>query len=91
MADEKQIHEHDNDRKGSFGSLGHNKKSSITSIKPEYAAISLDGTVVNASGHPDQLNRHFGLLAICGMALTVDSAWVVLGLSLSLSIGRRVV
>ncbi|RFU28996.1 hypothetical protein B7463_g7338, partial [Scytalidium lignicola] len=41
---------------------------------------------INASGHPDQLNRQYGILSICGMALTVDNAWVVIGSSLTVSI-----
>lgn len=46
------------------------------------------GEVVNASGHPDQLKRHFGLLSICGLALTIDNAWVALGGSIAVSISQ---
>ncbi|KAL9623982.1 MAG: hypothetical protein Q9160_001735 [Pyrenula sp. 1 TL-2023] len=49
-------------------------------------AITLSGEVVNASGHRDQLSRQYGLLSICGLALTVDNAWIAIGTSLSLSI-----
>ncbi|MCJ1290662.1 hypothetical protein MMC34_002204 [Xylographa carneopallida] len=42
--------------------------------------------VVNASGHKDQLSRQYGLLSICGLALTIDNAWVALGGSLTVSI-----
>ena len=42
--------------------------------------------VVNASGHKDQLTRQYGLLSICGLALTIDNAWVALGGSLTVSI-----
>ncbi|OAP63822.1 hypothetical protein AYL99_03049 [Fonsecaea erecta] len=48
--------------------------------------ISLEGEIVNASGHVDQLNRQYGLLSILGLALTVDNAWVALGTSLAVSI-----
>ncbi|EJD35384.1 hypothetical protein AURDEDRAFT_130653 [Auricularia subglabra TFB-10046 SS5] len=41
---------------------------------------------VNASGHRDQLRRQYGLLDICATALVVDSAWVVLGGSVVISI-----
>ncbi|KAK4998864.1 hypothetical protein LTR66_001997 [Elasticomyces elasticus] len=41
---------------------------------------------INASGHQDQLQRHYGLLSICGLALTIDNAWVALGGSLSIAI-----
>jgi choline transport protein len=54
----------------------------------ENAAITLDGHVVNASGHRDQLTRQYGLLSICGLALNVDNAWVALGTSLAVSIGQ---
>jgi len=41
---------------------------------------------INASGHRDQLDRHYGILSICGMALTVDNAWVAIGTSLNVAI-----
>ena len=44
------------------------------------------GEIVNASGHRDQLQRHYGLLSICGLALTIDNAWVGLGGSIAVSI-----
>lgn len=50
--------------------------------------ISKEGEIINASGHPDQLTRQYGLLSICGLALTIDNAWVALGGSLTLSLGR---
>lgn len=49
-------------------------------------SIVQDGEVVNASGHRDQLQRHYGLLSICGLALTIDNAWVALGGSIAVSI-----
>ena len=44
------------------------------------------GEIVNASGHRDQLQRHYGLISICGLALTIDNAWVALGGSIAVSI-----
>lgn len=44
------------------------------------------GEVINASGHRDQLKRQYGLLSICGLALTIDNAWVALGGSITVSI-----
>ncbi|MCJ1417718.1 hypothetical protein MMC32_004063 [Xylographa parallela] len=55
---------------------GHDRKVSIVHGEE----------VVNASGHKDQLKRHYGLLSICGLALTIDNAWVALGGSLTVSI-----
>jgi len=48
--------------------------------------ISREGEVINASGHKDQLARQYGLLSICGLALTIDNAWVALGGSLTISL-----
>lgn len=52
------------------------------------SAIGSAGEVLNASGHRDQLNRQYGILSICGMALTVDNAWVAIGTSLNVAICR---
>ena len=48
--------------------------------------VSKDGHLVNASGHRDQLQRQYGLLSICGLALTIDNAWVAFGGSLSVGV-----
>ena len=64
------------------------KRPSFADVEKEQTVITLDGQLVNASGHRDQLKRQYGLFAICGMALTIDNAWVVLGTSLSISIGK---
>lgn len=49
-------------------------------------SVTKEGTVVNCSGHPDQLQRQFGLLSICGLALTINSAWIAFGGSLNVSV-----
>jgi choline transport protein len=43
-------------------------------------------SLINASGHRDQLDRQYGILSICGMALTVDNAWVAIGTSMNVAI-----
>ena len=48
--------------------------------------VAADGHVVNASGHRDQLQRQYGLLSICGLALTIDNAWIAFGGSLAVSV-----
>lgn len=48
--------------------------------------LDINGAEINASGHPDQLTRQYGLLRVAGAALTIDNAWVVLGSSISVSI-----
>ncbi len=50
------------------------------------AVVTESGEIVNASGHRDQLKRHFGLWSICGLALTIDNAWVALAGSIAVSI-----
>lgn len=46
------------------------------------------GEAVNASGHRDQLARQYGIWSICGLALTIDNAWIALGGSITVSIGK---
>ncbi len=50
------------------------------------SVVTETGEIVNASGHRDQLKRQYGLLSICGLALTIDNAWVALGGSIAVSI-----
>lgn len=50
------------------------------------SVVSQVGEIVNAAGYKDQLQRQYGLLSVCGLALTIDNAWVALGGSLSVSI-----
>ena len=50
------------------------------------SVVAQEGTIVNASGHKDQLQRQYGLGSICGLALTIDNAWVAFGGSLSVAV-----
>ena len=50
------------------------------------SVVSKEGNIVNASGHRDQLQRQYGLLSICGLALTIDNAWIAFGGSLSVAV-----
>ena len=56
-------------------------------VDRKVSVVTENGEVVNASGHRDQLKRHFGLWSICGLALTIDNAWVALAGSIAVSIG----
>ncbi|KAF2662405.1 choline transport protein [Lophiostoma macrostomum CBS 122681] len=47
-----------------------------------------NGVRINASGHKDQLKRQYGLLALCGLALNIDNAWIALGGSVTISIAN---
>jgi hypothetical protein len=51
-------------------------------------ASVVEGHEVNASGHPDQLQRQYSIWSICGLALTIDNAWVALGGSIVVAVGR---
>ena len=57
-------------------------------VNRKTSVVSRVGEIVNASGHRDQLQRHYSLLSICGLALTIDNAWVALGGSIAVSIGK---
>jgi choline transport protein len=51
----------------------------------------LEGEEVNASGHRDQLTRQYSIWSICGLALTIDNAWIALGGSITVAIGRTII
>jgi choline transport protein len=50
--------------------------------------VSKEGTIVNASGHRDQLQRHYGFWSICGLALNIDNAWIAFAGSLSVAVAN---
>jgi choline transport protein len=52
---------------------------------------TVEGEEVNASGHRDQLTRQYGIWSICGLALTIDNAWIALGGSITVAIGRTAI
>ncbi|KAJ6559305.1 amino acid permease-domain-containing protein [Mycena sp. CBHHK59/15] len=54
----------------------------------ENTIIVTSREAVNASGHVDQLDRQYGLLSICATALTIDSAWVALGGSITVAVAN---
>lgn len=43
------------------------------------ARTTVEYTGVNASGHVQELDRHFGLLSIIGTGVTVGAAWPAIG------------
>nr|POE90639.1 choline transport protein [Quercus suber] len=67
-----------------FGTKSLTRKGSDTS--KDVTIVAMEGTTVNASGYKDQMRRQYGLLAICGLALTIDNAWVAFGGSLSVAV-----
>lgn len=68
--------------------LGRSSPESGGQTEDETVAAVQDGAVINASGYKDQLKRQYGLLGLAGIALTVDNAWIALGSSISVSIGK---
>ena len=48
----------------------------------------VDGVEVNASGYKDELQRQYSIWSICGLAMTVDSAWVALGGSIAVAVAN---
>ncbi|KAF2191466.1 choline transporter [Zopfia rhizophila CBS 207.26] len=46
---------------------------------------SSEGSEINALGHRQELQRNFGLLSICGLAVTTGNTWVAQGGSLTVA------
>ena len=64
MQDEKEAIEHTN----------------VTSASPVTdGSATDDGSLINASGHKQQLDRNFNLISICSYAITAGNTWVSLG------------
>ena len=66
-----------------------NGEKSFDNVDGAVSVMQESGEIVNASGHRDQLKRHYGLISICGLALTIDNAWVALGGSIAVSISMN--
>ena len=66
----------------------HDPEKSMDDSDRRPSAIVTAGEIVNASGHRDQLQRQYNLLSICGLALTIDNAWVALAGSIAISISQ---
>lgn len=39
----------------------------------------IDGELVNASGHRQEVERNFGLISICAVAVTTGNTWIAQG------------
>lgn len=37
------------------------------------------GTLINVSGHKQELERNFGLISLCGLGITSGNTWIALG------------
>ena len=65
------------------GRGGNNEKvvvdAAVTSSSPTEGSVTADDSLINASGHRQQLDRNFSLLSICSYAITAGNCWVSLG------------
>jgi choline transport protein len=73
----------EDERRGSTEKAGHH----VFADKDGTIVGVVDGEEVNASGHKDQLQRQYSIWSLCGLALTIDNAWIALGGSLVIAIG----
>jgi choline transport protein len=71
-------------------SIGESKKSVQEEFEKRTQNIVevLDGEEVNASGHHDELQRQYSIWSLCGLALTIDSAWIALGGSIAVAVAN---
>jgi choline transport protein len=65
------------------------RKESMAEARQDAIESVVAGVSVNASGHPDQLTRQYSIWSICGLALTIDNAWVALGGSIVVAVGTN--
>lgn len=56
--------------------------------KEEGPDVAVGEVRINASGHKDQLQRQYRLIALCALALNIDNAWIALGGSVTIAIGK---
>jgi hypothetical protein len=66
------------------GSVDSPKEASYVPEKeitsPDYTHDGpVDGELVNASGHRQELQRNFGLISICAVAVTTGNTWIAQG------------
>jgi choline transport protein len=61
-------------------------------VEPEQTSSDVSPTAphadahINASGHRQELDRNFGLINICGLAVTSGNTWIAIGGSIVCSI-----
>lgn len=64
--------------------LANEKRPNRTTHESDRSRPAINN--VNAPGHRDQLKRVYSLLEICGLALTIDNAWIAFAGSLQISL-----
>lgn len=55
--------------------IGIENASRLTNLH----GVTAEEGEINASGHRQELHRNFGLLSICGVAITTGNTWVTVG------------
>lgn len=55
------------------------EKREVTLDTAESPHGPVPDVLVNASGHKQELERNFGLLSICAVAVTTGNTWIALG------------
>ncbi|KAJ7615945.1 choline transport protein [Roridomyces roridus] len=64
------------------------EKKQLGDVEENATTVTTREARVNASGHVDKLDRQYGLLSICGTALTIDNAWVALGGTITITVAN---
>lgn len=53
--------------------------SSPSLEQPNTSLEQPNAGLINASGHVQELQRHFSLLSLCSVAITTGNTWVAIG------------
>ena len=59
--------------------VGDVEAESVPDLLARNEAVPVVAGEINASGHRQELQRNFKLLALCGVAITTANSWVALG------------
>lgn len=59
--------------------VGDVEADAVPELLAHNEAIPARAGEINASGHRQELQRNFGLLALCGVAITTGNSWVAMG------------
>lgn len=69
--------------------MSHSTEKQIDPHIPHDSTPSNDvitGELLNASGHPQQLDRNFSLLSVCSVGICTGNTWAALGGSIVIAI-----
>lgn len=63
-----------------------NEKRGDYGLKPATEPVVEVGEIINASGHVQELDRHFSLLSACSVGICTGNTWAALGGSIVLAL-----